>query len=355
MNISSSEKKKLFSLFDNLKEEGNDISLSSNENSEVLIIDGLNSFIRSFSVSPYMNDDGIHTGGISGFLKSIGYAIKLLNPTKCVIVFDGVGGSLKRRKIYSDYKNKRVTKVRLNRSYVSNTTPEDEDKNMKKQLLRVASYLKCLPITTLCIDNVEADDVIAYLALDKFKESNIVIMSSDKDFLQLANDRIKIWSPTKKKLYGCAEIFGEYGISCENFINYRILEGDVSDNIKGIKGAGLKTIKKCFPIFENNHRYSIEEIINYSDSNKGKLKLYDSILDNKDILNRNYELMQLHESQIQSFTQLRINDIIDQSKLKLNRFEFSKLVTEDKIWNNIPNYQIWLGEVFTKLNHHVII
>ena len=83
-------------------------------------------------------------------------------------------------------------------------------------------YLNNLPLTVMSIDNVEADDVIAYLALDKFKNSNITIMSSDKDFLQLASNRIKIWSSTKKKLYGCSEILSEYGISCENFINYRI-------------------------------------------------------------------------------------------------------------------------------------
>ena len=133
-------------------------------------------------------------------------------------------------------------------------------------------------ITIMAIDHVEADDTIAYLANDTFKDSNVTIMSTDKDFLQLASDRIKIWSPTKKKLYGCAEILQEYGVSCSNFINYRILEGDNSDNINGINGAGLKTIIKCFPIFTDENRYSLQEIYNYSDTHKGKYKLYNTIL-----------------------------------------------------------------------------
>lgn len=353
MDINNSDKKKLYSLFTNVKDELRDGGLNKTQSSDILIVDALNLFIRSFSVSPFMNDDGVHTGGISGFLKSLGHTIKLFTPTRCIVVFDGTGGSVSRRKLYTDYKNKRRTKVRLNRTYADNTSADDEERNLRKQLIRTVNYLDCLPLTTMAIDNVEADDVIAYLALDKFKDNNITIMSTDKDFLQLASQRVKIWTPTKKKLYGCAEILTEYGISCENFINYRSLEGDVSDNIPGISGAGLKTIKKCFPIFEDNHRYTIDEIFNYADTHKGKYKLYDTILDNKNIVERNYQLMQLNNSLLQSFTQLRINDILDQNCKKLNRFEFSKLVTSDKIWNNIPNYQIWLGEVFTRLDNFV--
>lgn len=352
--INNDDKKKLYSLFSNFKTSEGTVDTSHTKlESDVLIIDALNLFIRSFSVMPYMNEDGVHTGGVSGFLKSLGAAIRLLSPTKCILVFDGQGGSLKRRKIYPDYKNNRRTKVRINRTYVDNCSPDDEEKNLKKQLIRTINYLDCLPLTVMAIDNVEADDVIAYLALEKFKDSSVTIMSSDKDFLQLASDRIKIWSPVKKKLYGCAELLLEYGISCQNFINYRILEGDKSDNIDGINGAGLKTIIKCFPIFSDSKRYTIDEICNYCDTHKGRYKLYNTILENRSILERNYALMQLNLSEMQGFTQLRVNEIVDGNSTRLNRFEFSKLITEDKIWNNIPNYQIWLSESFGKLDNFV--
>ena len=353
MELNSDEKKKLFSLFSNIKNDAKVDGLNSVQSSDVLVIDALNLFIRVFSVSPYMNDDGVHTGGVSGFLKSLGTAIRLFSPTRCILVFDGAGGSQKRRKIYPEYKNKRRTKIRLNRTYAENSTADGEEANLRKQLIRTVNYLDYLPVTTMAIDNVEADDVIAYLATDKFKDSNVTIMSSDKDFLQLTSNKIKVWSPTKKKLYGCAELMMEYGISCKNFINYRILEGDVSDNIEGINGAGLKTIKKCFPIFSDDRRYSVDEILNYCDTHKGKYKLYDTILDNRTTLERNYQLMQLNTSEMQSFTQLKVSDIVDGDTHRLNRFEISKLITEDKIWNNLPNYQIWLSENFGKLDNFV--
>ena len=105
-----------------------------------------------------MNEDGLHTGGIAGFLKSIGYAIKLLNATRCVIIFDGNGGSMKRRKIYPQYKDRKNTKIRLNRAYVDLSTAELEEKNLKAQLMRSVHYLDCLPISTMAIDHIEADD-----------------------------------------------------------------------------------------------------------------------------------------------------------------------------------------------------
>ncbi len=172
----------------------------------------LNEFLRTGNFNLSESERYLVLSGIAGCLKSIGYAAKLINPTKIVVVSDGQGGSLKRRKIYPEYKSGRKTKIRLNRAYDDLSDPDTEDKNLKKQLLRTVQYLDKLPVTTMAIDHIEADDTIAYLATEYFKNSNVTIMSADKDFLQLAGDRIKVWSPTKKKLYGCAEILLEYGI-----------------------------------------------------------------------------------------------------------------------------------------------
>ncbi len=88
-NLSDSEKKRLFSLFDNVKQEEKAGGLNRSANSEVLIVDFMNTFIRAFMASPSLNTNGNHTGGIAGCLKSIGYAAKLINPTKIVVVSDG--------------------------------------------------------------------------------------------------------------------------------------------------------------------------------------------------------------------------------------------------------------------------
>ena len=349
-NITNSDKSHLFSLFENMENENGFTGLQKSSDSDILLIDFYNLFLRSFMAIPTMNDNGLHVGGIAGFLKTLGAAIKLLTPSRVIIVVDGKGGSLKRRKLYPDYKANRKTSVRLNRSYTDLSSSELEENGLKKQLLRTVAYLDNLPVTTIAIDNVEADDVIAYLAVEYFKDKNVYIASCDKDFLQLANDRVKIWSPSKKKLYGSAEIFTEFKIHCENFIYYRALEGDTSDNIDGIRGAGLKTVLKCFPFLAEHKKATLQEIYNYSDNNKGKLKLYNTILDNKDIVERNYQLMQLTDTQIQSFSQLRINEVMQKPVNRLNKMQFLKLIGEDKMRNNLENSNLWLTECFGKLD-----
>ena len=72
---------------------------------KVLIVDGLNTFIRSWTVNPTMDDNGDHIGGIVGFLKGIGYAIREYDATRCIVVFDGKGGSKQRKQLFLFTKN----------------------------------------------------------------------------------------------------------------------------------------------------------------------------------------------------------------------------------------------------------
>jgi len=352
--FTSSEKQRLFSLFENVKGGVGDSGIQKTTNSDILLVDGLNTFIRSFMAVPSMNDDGMHIGGIAGFLKSIGYAIKLINPTRVIVVFDGTGGSQKRRKLYPDYKNGRKTKIKFNRTYEELSSSDLEQKNLQVELMRLVSYLEVLPVTVMAIDNIEADDTIAYLSEDTFKDSNVTIMSTDKDFLQLASDRVKIWSPVKKKIFGCKEIVDEYGITCNNFIYYRVMEGDVSDNITGLDGVGIKRVLQAYPFLGEDKQVTMQEIYNYSENYKSKYKIYERVLDNKLLLERNFELMQLKNTCIQSFTQLRIEEIIKKQVPKIDKMTFSRLITEDKMWSNLPNYMVWLNETWGKLNSFVL-
>ena len=78
-------------LFKELQQERN--SSPSNVNDHLMVFDGLNTFIRSFGATPAYNEDGDHIGGITGFLYSVGKTVRDFKPTRCVIVFDGRGGS----------------------------------------------------------------------------------------------------------------------------------------------------------------------------------------------------------------------------------------------------------------------
>ena len=248
--------KKYLKILDTLGKEKQNIN--ENPDDKILIIDGLNTFIRVFSIYPTQNDDGIHIGGIVGFLKSLGHAIRTIQPTRCIIVFDGKGGSSRRRKMFPAYKNNRKPTLRKNRVglYSANT---DEKRNMIIQFQRIIEYLGNLPITVLSVDNVEADDVIAYIGKQVYNkpENKIVVMSTDKDFLQLVNGRISVWNPTKKRMYHPEQVEKDYGIPSHNFLVYRMLDGDVSDSIPGIKGVGLKSLLKYFPFLENSHKSKI--------------------------------------------------------------------------------------------------
>ena len=328
---------KYLSIFEEIKRKGG--SLDGGEpNDKVLIIDGLNTFIRVFSVIPTTNDDGIHVGGIVGFLKSIGYTINMIRPTRTIVVFDGKGGSSRRRKIYPEYKAKRKTKYRVNRSY-DFASPEDEKQNMIMQLQRIVEYLETLPITVLSYDNIEADDTIGYLCRQVLTESQITVMSTDKDFLQLANGRIKIWSPTKKKMYDESAVLDEYGISSHNLIWYRVLDGDKSDNIKGVKGLGLKTIQKKLPFLSENRIVNIDEVIN---------KLPES----KDVIELNYKLIQLSDVDISGTTKTKIIDKVNAPINRLIKYKFQTMFLEDKLFTTFPNVTSWLLTNFNQLNHY---
>ncbi|MBC8421781.1 MAG: hypothetical protein H8E03_00015 [Pelagibacteraceae bacterium] len=342
---------KYFSILEEIKKKGGKID-DGHFNDKVLIVDGLNTFIRVFSVMPTLNDDGIHIGGIVGFLKSIGYAIHLFNPTRTIIVFDGKGGSVRRRKLFPEYKAGRKIKKRLVRSYDFNS-PEEERQNMLTQLKRVVEYLELLPVSILSIDNIEADDTIGYLSNQVFDESDIVISSTDKDFLQLINHRIKVYSPTKKKIYDEVSILEEYGVPSKNFLTYRCLEGDKSDNIPGIWGAGLKTIKKRFPdITDQDIDLTLEEIVKFAEEHKTELKLYENVANCKDQLELNRKLMQLHDVDVSVNAKMQILNGVENPITELIKYKFETMFYKDKLFTALPNLQGWLSQNFTQLNRY---
>ncbi len=84
-------------------------------NDKVLIVDGLNQFIRVFGAVPALNDDGNHCGGITGFLLSTAATIRIIKPTRVIVVFDGKGGSQRRKEKYSAYKQGRTGLTKINR------------------------------------------------------------------------------------------------------------------------------------------------------------------------------------------------------------------------------------------------
>jgi DNA polymerase-1 len=330
-----------------LSKLGNQQTTNQNLNDKVLIIDGLNMFIRVFGAVPALNDDGEHCGGITGFLLSTAATIRNLNPSRVVIVFDGKGGSHRRKKVYADYKGGRTGLTRLNR-LSGYEDIEDQQQSMKKQFVRLYEYLQNLPITLLQVDYVEADDLMAWMANHYFKKE-VVLLSSDKDFLQLVNERIKVYSPVKKVMYDEPLVKEEWGVIPQNLIWYRVIMGDTSDNIKGVNGIGTKTILGKMD-FLNEVELDYNGFVAGIKENCDE-KLSKKLLDSIQTIELNYDLMQLKLPDISTSITSNIRNILDNHQPKLNLLEFKKMFMYDKLYTAFANVDSWLRNSFMGLDN----
>jgi len=336
-----------------VREDHEKVSLGLDKNDKVLIIDGLNSFIRVFSASPIVNDDGDHIGGYIGFLRSIAAVIRQFKPTRCIMVFDGKGGSARRKKMHSGYKEGRSMSTKFNRiEDISAQTVEEELESMRLQMGKLSEYLQCLPVTVMSIDNIEADDAIAYLTTEVFRplKRDVIIMSDDKDFLQLVDANTSVWRPVEKKFYTPKEIYDRFGIPSHNFIHYKVFMGDASDNIKGINGVGIKTLQTKFPILLDENTISLSELIEYCANRKDEHKIYKTVLDNEHVMQLNWKLMSLENLDISAHFKMLISDIANRPIPKLDTYNFKKLFMRDKAYSVIPNVDSWLASGFNSLS-----
>ena len=338
--------KRHLSILNQIKESGGEID-NEKPNDSVMLIDGMNLFIRVFSAIPTTNEDGVHVGGIVGFLRSLAFNINMIRPTRTIIVFDGKGGSNRRRKIFPEYKMGRKMSYRLNRAH-NFLTREEEQQMMIRQLNRVVEYLECLPVSIMNMENIEADDVIGYLSKHIYKNNKTTIVSTDKDFLQLVDETTSIYSPTKKKMYNEDEVFEEYGIHPKNFLLFRMFDGDKSDGIPGVNGIGMKTLVKLFPFMKTKEKYTLDDI--YRSAETQKNPLCEKVLQSKDLLDLNKQLMDLEDGIISGQTKLKVREIVERPIQRVIKHRFQTMFLEDKLYQALPNLNSWLATTFNKLN-----
>lgn len=348
MNFSENYRQRLLKIYNNI-----DPNPKKELSDTVLIIDGSNSYIRTLAVVPEFNDNNVHYGGVTGFLKSLGFQLKMFNPFKCIIVFDGKNGSHWRKKLYPSYKeNRKKNKITIGgiTDYLSDVQVEQL---MKFEFNRLIKYLLCLPINIISLDEIEADDVISYTTNNFYKSNKIVISSTDKDFFQLITDRISVYNPITKKTYDEDSIMEKYGINSKNYILGKLFEGDNSDNIEGIKGIGLKTLLKNYPFLKENKKYTIDDLINFSEENK-LLNFHKKVLEEKDRLYLLYRIITLSDNYFPTAHKFKIRDLLLRKLDLLKPIEFKKLLNEDFLHTSFPNIDTWFINVFTSLNSNVL-
>jgi DNA polymerase-1 len=326
-------------ILDSLKNEKEELGV----NSKVFIVDGLNNFLRSFAMIQHVNPSGQHIGALTGFLKSMAYGMRLIRPTRVIVVFDGRGSSTNKRYLYPEYKAHRGLKRITNWDMFDSL--EEEGDAIKNQLVRLVDYLKCLPIDLLSIDKIEADDVIGYIA--KRIGDEVTIMSSDRDYLQLASDRVSIYSPTKKKFYGPKDVLKEYEVTANNFLVQKVLLGDKGDNVPGVKGLGIKTLLKHFPELGESRTINIEHVLDKcKDSKTPMLK---KIYDFRSQLHINKQLMDLDEPNIPEDAKVEIDQMMIEPNKQYHTSEFTELYNEDQLGQSITNVPSWLFTNFKYL------
>ena len=327
----------------------NSLGEKPTRNSRVLIVDSMNTFIRSFSTINAMNPAGHHIGGLVGYLRSLGYAIKTFRPTRVILVFDGLGSTHNKKNLYPGYKANRSTTRLTNWDIFENK--DDEGEAMVGQMTRLIQYLQQLPVTLVSIDKIEADDSIGFI-VDHFEKDElckeVTIMSADKDFYQLVSDKTSVYSPTKRKTYKIQDIIDEFGVHPNNFLAYKILLGDNSDNLPGVRGIGPKKAIKMFPLNEEQE-LDLEDLINISEDNLSDNSMYGSVLEFKHQLNINYQLMNLRIPNISDPSKEVIFNLLNEEIHNLNLGGFMMLYEADGLQNSIGNTHNWLSEVFGSL------
>jgi DNA polymerase-1 len=312
---------------------------------KVLLVDAMNTFLRSFAIINHMNPKGAHIGGLTGFLKSMGYGIKQTQPTRVIIVFEGEGSTNNKKNLFPDYKGNRKLKRITNFDGFLNQ--EDESASIETQLLRLVEYLQCLPIDLVAIDRAEADDTIGYLATRFQDKNDVVIMSSDQDFLQLVNNKITVYSPTKKKIYTPEKIKEEYGVTPQNYLQMKILLGDSSDNVPGVPKLGPKKLIKSFPELQEDATVTLKDVLEKSQNSKGTM--YEAVNMFSHQLKINEKLMDLHNPNLSEMMKMEIEDVVVQPKNTMDKTKFLTMYQQDLLGNAIPNVEAWLINVFTHL------
>ena len=295
----------------------------------VLIIDAMNMFFRSYITNPSISTNGNPIGGLKGFLQSLQKSIREVSPDEVVICWDGGGGSKKRKLIAKDYKQGR-SPIRLNRS-IRQMTREQEIENKNWQMTRLFSYLNELPIIQLIFDDIEADDVISYVAQHPaYGEWQKVIVSSDKDFFQLLNEKTILIRPIQKKIVNKNNIIEDFNIHPNNFALARAIAGDKTDNLPGVPGVGLPTIAKRFPFLKEEKSYTINDIVQHCEDNEEKnIKAYKNILDRKGAVDLNYTLMQLYAPFISVQSKSKIDFTISNFEYDYDPQAFKEMMIQD--------------------------
>lgn len=224
---------------------------------KIMLVDGNSLINRGFYAVPLLtNKDGEYTNGVYGFLNIFFKLMDEEKPEMCAVCFD-VHQPTFRHKLFAEYKGTRKG------------MPEE----LRPQLPLLKELLKAMNISVMELGGFEADDLLGTLAVKADGEGvQAVVVSGDRDLLQIASERILIRIPKTKggtttvENYYAKDVEALYGVTPKEFIEVKALMGDSSDNVPGVPSIGEKTAVKIIQQYK-----SVENAIeNYAEVKPAK-------------------------------------------------------------------------------------
>lgn len=273
----------------------------------------------------------------------------MFKPTEVVVAWDGPQSGLKRKLLFKEYKaNRRAQPWKKGSVRAFDFLNEDQQReNFTMQLARIREYLTFLPVKTLTLPYIEADDIIADLVnMAKEAGDECVVYSSDADYQQLISPLVSCYNPITKKLMNEETFEDKHGYSPQNFVFVKSLKGDNSDNIPGVKGFGDKTIAKLLKMDVKIYS-SVSEILeecafivngNAKGYTKSQLSKYQLIIDNAEVFKRNYTLMQLQDVDVSIQSKDIIRKFKDDKPNEFNRFKLKMMLIEDRMGQQLKSF-----------------
>lgn len=278
---------------------------------KLLLVDGHNLLFRMFYgiQTPILNSKGNDIRAVVGFLNGLLKELNRGGYDHLMVVFDSETSTQSRLAEDETYKGNRI-----------DYTQVAEEDNPFNQLPYIFTVLEALGACFREIKTCEADDYIASLCKAYQNQCDITILSTDRDFLQLVNDKVKVYSPRGAKSIYFDEpmVYEKFGVNPDQIIDYKILVGDASDNIKGVKSIGPKTAIKILSqgtldfILDNPH--VIEE------------KHYKKIDANRDLIQKNRRLVTM-------VTQVTLLDSLEDMAIDFNLSgNTNKIISKCDLW-----------------------
>ncbi len=259
----------------------------------ILILDGYNLIYRARYSGMNKGDNST----VFNFFRGIRPLVEKFSPDIVYFVLEGMPKA--RLEVSPDYKGQRVY---------------NDDDGFRRQRKEIISLVKNhLPFVTVKHDDYECDDIINFLANTKHALNNVTIVSSDTDFIQSINDTTQLYNPVRKSFIQKTEY---------DYVSWKSLVGDKSDNISGFKGIGNKRAQALLENVDKlNDFLSQEDFKQKFEKNKFMIAFHDLEKDSENIV----------------FTYNKNNLQWNLLKEKFINFEFNSIVSKEKTWNKYIN------------------